>query len=138
MDVNKIEELIRVLEGSPNEELCVQKGDYRVCIKKGTKPAPAPVEKTAKPAPVPAPPTPPQPEERFITAPMVGIFHVTEGIAAVGATVTEGQVVGSIESVKLANDIKSNVAGTVVEVMVEDGMPVEYGQQLFKVEPGRV
>lgn len=131
MDVEKIEELIRVLEGSPNEELCVQKGDYRVCIKKGTKPAPTPVKKASQPAAAPAPP---QPKERFINAPMVGIFHVVDGIAAVGATVSEGQVVGSIESMKLANDIKSKVAGTVVEVMVEDGMPVEYGQQLFRVE----
>ena len=49
MDVEKIEELIRVLEGSPNEELCVQKGDYRVCIKKGQKPAPR-AKKAAQPA----------------------------------------------------------------------------------------
>ena len=133
MDVKKIEELIRVLEGSPNEELCVQKGDYRVCIKKGAKPAPTPAKPSAQPggAPVPAPIT--EPEERFVTAPMVGIFHVVDGIAQVGAAVSEGQVVGSIESMKLANDVVCRVVGIVAEVLVEDGMPVEYGQPLFRV-----
>jgi acetyl-CoA carboxylase biotin carboxyl carrier protein len=133
MDVDKIEELIRVLEGSPNEELCVQKGDYRVCIKKGAKPAPTPVKKASPPTTGPVE-APAQPKERFITAPMVGIFHVVDGIAQVGSAVTEGQVVGSIESMKLPNDIKSSVAGVVVEALVEDGMPVEYGQPLFRVE----
>jgi len=134
MDVAKIEELIRVLEGSPNEELCVQKGDYRVCIKKGTAPAPAPVKSVSQPAAPAAAPAPAKPKDLFIAAPMVGIFHVVDGIAQVGATVSEGQVVGSIESMKLANDIKSCATGTIVEVLVEDGMPVEYGQPLFRVE----
>ena len=133
MDVDKIEQLIRVLEGSPNEELCVQKGDYRVCIKKGAKPAPTPVRKASPPAAAPVE-APAQPKERFITAPMVGIFHVVDGIAQVGSAVTEGQVVGSIESMKLPNDIESSVAGVVVGALVEDGMPVEYGQPLFRVE----
>lgn len=133
MDIAKIEELIRVLEGSPNDELCVQKGEYRVRIKKGPAPAQASEARTPRPAPATTP-APPQPKEHFITAPMVGIFHVAEDAATVGATITEGQVVGSIESMKLANDIKSHVAGKIVEVMVEDGMPVEYGQQLFRVE----
>ena len=137
MDVEKIEELIRVLEGSPNEELCVQKGDYKVCIRKGPKPAPTPAKTSAQPvgAPVPAPKV--EPEERFVTAPMVGMFHVVDGIAEVGAAVSEGQVVGSIQSMKLANDIVSHVAGIVAEVLVEDGMPVEYGQPLFRLEPAR-
>ena len=66
---------------------------------------------------------------------MVGMFHVVDGIARVGAEVSEGQVVGSIESMKLANDIVSEVAGRVREVLVEDGMPVEYGQPLYRLEP---
>ena len=134
MDVEKIEELIRVLEGSPNEELCVQKGDYRVCIKKGAKPASTPAKTSAQPGGAPVPAAAIEPEERFVTAPMVGIFHVVDGIAQVGAAVSEGQVVGSIESMKLANDVVCRVAGIVAEVLVEDGMPVEYGQPLFRVK----
>lgn len=133
MDVKKIEELIQVLEASPTEELCVQKGDYRVCIRKGKKP---PVAQAKKPLanPSQAPTSHAAAAERNITAPMVGIFHVVDGIAHVGGTVSEGQVVGAIESMKLSNDIKSKVSGVVREVLVEDGMPVEYGQPLFRVE----
>ena len=133
MDIEKIEELIRVLEGSPNEELCVQKGDYRVCIKKGAKPSVATARRSSQPSAAPTVVTQAQPKEHFISAPMVGIFHTVDGIAQVGASVIEGQVVGSIESMKLNNDIVSKVAGTIVEAMVEDGTPVEYGQQLFRV-----
>lgn len=132
MDVQKIEELIRILEASPTEELCVQKGDYKVCIRKGKKP---PVAQAKKPVAGDSPAPPSHTTERYITAPMVGIFHVVDGIAHVGATVIEGHVVGAIESMKLTNDIRSKVSGVVKEVLVEDGMPVEYGQPLFKVEP---
>lgn len=134
MDVEKIEELIRVLESSPNEELCVQKGDYRVCIKKGRKPIAPPIKKTQA-AGTPVPAQQPQPTEHFVNAPMVGIFHVVSGVAKVGAIISEGQVIGSIESMKLANDVTSSIAGTVLEVLVEDGMPIEYGQPLFRMEP---
>ena len=134
MDVHKIEELIRVMEASPTEELCVQKGDYKVCIRKGHRP-PATQAKKPSAHTTQAPAAHAASAERFINAPMVGIFHVVDGVAQVGASVAEGQVVGVIESMKLGNDIKSNVAGVIKEVMVEDGMPVEYGQPLFRVEP---
>lgn len=130
MDVKKIEELIRVMEASPTEELCVQKGDYRVCIRKGKKP---PVAQVKRSAAATAPAANAQVVERFIKAPMVGIFHLADE-ARLGAAVAEGQVVGSIESMKLQNDVKSKTPGVIKEVLVDDGMPVEYGQQLFKVE----
>lgn len=134
MDVQKIEELILVLEVSPTEELCVQKGDYKVCIRKGKKPPVAQARK-AQANPVPAASSGSPVAELYINAPMVGIFHVVDGIARIGASVSEGQVVGAIESMKLDNEIKSKVSGIVKEVLVEDGMPVEYGQPLFKVGP---
>ena len=123
MDVQKIEELIRILEASPTEELCVQKGDYKVCIRKGKKPHAAHAKKPVA-ADSPAPPTCSPAVEQYITAPMVGIFHIVDGIEHVGATVSEGHVVGAIESMKLSNDIRSKVSGVVKEVLVEDGMPV--------------
>lgn len=135
MDVQKIEELIQILEAAPTEGLCVQKGDYKVCIRKCKKPAVARARKpVAGESPV-APPSHTPAAEMYITAPMVGIFHVVDGVAHVGGTVIEGHVVGAIESMKLSNDIRSKVSGVVKEVLVEDGMPVEYGQPLFKVEP---
>jgi len=137
MDVGKIEELIKVLEGSRTEEIAVRKGDFTIQIKKGHKPAPvqtAHVKPTGKSSPR-ADVTPVEPDDELILAPMVGIFHVVDGIARVGANVNKGQVVGTIESMKLLNDVVSNVSGTIKEVLVEEGTPVEYGQPLCRIEP---
>ena len=73
--------------------------------------------------------------EVFITARMVGIFHSIDSVGAVGTAVKAGQVVGAIESMKLLNDAVSDHDGVIAEVLVEDGMPVEYGQRLFRLEP---
>jgi acetyl-CoA carboxylase biotin carboxyl carrier protein len=69
-----------------------------------------------------------------ISAPMVGIFHLIDGIAMPGATVKKGQAVGVIESMKLMNEVVAQEDGQIAEVYVEDGMPVEYGQTLFRLE----
>lgn len=137
MDVEKIEQLIKVLQSSKTEELSVHKGEFRVSIRKGKTPAPA-AKASTKPAKqsVRQDTQPAAPDEHFILAPMVGIFHTIDGIARAGAKVEEGQVIGSIESMKLLNDVVSGTSGIVSEVLVEDGMPVEYGQPLCRVEPG--
>ena len=62
--------------------------------------------------------------EVLIRAPIVGLFHSVEGLCEVGASVRAGQTVGAIESMKLLNDIVSDVSGEVIESMVEDGVPV--------------
>jgi biotin carboxyl carrier protein len=72
--------------------------------------------------------------EVFVTAPMVGIFHSIDCIGMVGTSVRAGQVLGSIESMKLMNDVICRFDGTIAESLVEDGMPVEYGHKLFKLE----
>jgi biotin carboxyl carrier protein len=136
MDIAKIEQLIEVLEGSRSEELCVRKGDLSVCIKKCGRPAPRPGQPAEQPVAECAgvPLQEEQSNERLILAPMVGIFHAVDGIMAENARIKAGQVVGSIESMKLLNDIISEVSGAVLETMVEDGTPVEYGQPLCKIE----
>ena len=77
----------------------------------------------------------------FIKSPMVGTFYrsSTPGTAAfveVGQAVKEGDALCIIEAMKLMNEIQAEVKGTVVEVLVENGQPVEYGQRLFKVKQG--
>ena len=137
MDIAKIEQLIEVLEGSRSEELCVRKGELSVCIKRGWRPTPRPSQPLELPVAESASAPLVQEEEsneRLILAPMVGIFHAVDGIMAENAQIKAGQVVGSIESMKLLNDIVSDVSGAVRETMVEDGTPVEYGQPLCKVE----
>jgi acetyl-CoA carboxylase biotin carboxyl carrier protein len=137
MDIARIEQLIEVLEGSRSEELCVRKGELSVCIKRGPRPTPKPVQPAQFPAIGSLDEPVPEEElsnERLILAPMVGIFHAVDGIMAENAQIKVGQVVGSIESMKLLNDIISDVSGAVRETMVEDGTPVEYGQPLCKIE----
>lgn len=136
MDVKKIEELIEVLQGSRAEELCIHKGDSTVCIKKGKRPvAAASPKKSAKPAQTHIQVKETSPKESYIRAPMVGLFHKAEEISSGATTITKGQVVGTIESMKILNDVSADISGTITEVLVEDGIPVEYGQPLYKIEP---
>ncbi|MCX8052178.1 MAG: hypothetical protein N3B12_00070 [Armatimonadetes bacterium] len=134
MDIGKIEKLIEVLEASRVEEISVRKGAFGVHIKKGARPArvvtagartDAPSQQTTEEGPS---------GERLILAPMVGIFHAVDGVAREGAHISAGQVVGTIESMKLLNDVVSEFSGVVRETMVEDGTPVEYGQPLYRIE----
>lgn len=82
-------------------------------------------------------------QERNLTpikAPMVGTFYRTANpeakpYAEAGQTVEIGQVVCIIEAMKLMNEIKSEVKGRIVEILVENARSVEYGQALFMVEP---
>jgi len=74
-----------------------------------------------------------------INSPMVGTFYCapspdSKSFADVGEQVEAGQVVCIIEAMKLMNEIKSEIKGRVVEVLVENGQPVEFGQPLFRVE----
>jgi len=77
----------------------------------------------------------PAPVGVFISAPMVGIFHSIDSVGARGNAIKAGQAVGVIESMKLMNDIVADQDGVIAEVLIEDGMPVEYGQKLFRLEP---
>ncbi len=99
--------------------------------------------------PQPAPPSAPAPAETtkveenvtFIKSPMVGTFYRTPApemppFVEVGHKVTEKSPVCIIEAMKVMNEIQSEVAGTIVEILLENGQPVEYGQPLFKVKKG--
>ncbi|MES2462257.1 MAG: biotin/lipoyl-containing protein [Armatimonadota bacterium] len=72
-----------------------------------------------------------------LTATMVGIFRALSGDAAVtfGTVVKEGQLVGHIEAMRLMNDCLAPESGTVFNMLVEEGQPVEYGQLLFEIGP---
>nr|MDQ2688378.1 biotin/lipoyl-binding protein [Armatimonadota bacterium] len=89
------------------------------------------------PSETPVAPPPVSPEETepiLLTAPMVGLFHHLSQPVRYGGLITPGEVVGSIESMKLMTDVPAQQGGRVVEVLVEDGGPVEYGQALFRLD----
>ena len=75
-----------------------------------------------------------------VKSPMVGTFYSapepgTKPYVSVGSRVTKGQILCIIEAMKIMNEIDSEVAGIVTEVLASDAQPVEYGQPLFRIDP---
>jgi acetyl-CoA carboxylase biotin carboxyl carrier protein len=139
MDISDIEELVSIVRDARISELTVSSGSTTVRLRKqiphGTALAPSqPPVLNKESGSVQADEPTDEPSSAYISAPMVGIFHIAEGLTSPGATVKAGQVVGAIESMKLMNDVVSQYDGVVAEVLVEDGAPVEYGQNLFRIE----
>ncbi|MEP7041300.1 MAG: biotin/lipoyl-containing protein [Chloroflexota bacterium] len=131
-------------EASGLDELEVEVGDLVVRL---TRPRAAAV---ATPAPVASPPaaaaeplTPygePAPGMRFVTAPLTGVWYASPSPGArpyvqQGDEIGAGAVVGLIEAMKLFNEIKSDVAGKVVRVLVERGTLVKRQQPIVEIDP---
>jgi acetyl-CoA carboxylase biotin carboxyl carrier protein len=94
----------------------------------------------AAPAEAAPAPAPPQSNLVEIKSPMVGTYYRAPAPEAppyveVGSRVTRGQTLCILEAMKLMNELESDVAGTVREICVDNGEPVEYGQVLFRIEP---
>jgi acetyl-CoA carboxylase biotin carboxyl carrier protein len=94
------------------------------------------------PMPSEEPPRAEAPKSSLLEArsPMVGTFYASpepgaKPYVAVGTRVSQGQVLCIIEAMKIMNEIESEFAGVVKEVLVQDSQPVEYGQVLFRVDP---
>jgi len=143
-----IEEMLQLMESRGLIELEMEHHGLRIRLKKALGAAAAPfidtagVGVSARQA-VPAPQAAVAPEEQegvAIKSPMVGTFYRAPAPDAppfleAGQNVTVGQVVCIIEAMKLMNEIKSEVAGCVLQVLVQNGDPIEFGQPLFIVEP---
>ncbi len=147
LEVAEIRRLIRLVQRTGIGELELSSGDRSVrisafgaAVTHGT-PAGMPVAVTAdRAAAAPVLPTPEPSTTVAITSPMVGTFYRAPAPDAdpyveVGDTVDVGQTVCIVEAMKLMNEIESEVKGRIVKVLVENAQPVEYGQQLFLVEP---
>ncbi len=102
-----------------------------------------PVPPEAPPAPAPEPTaeeTQPQEDLHEIKSPIVGTFYRAPApgeapFVEVGDHVNPGDVLCIVEAMKVMNQIKSDVAGTIVEILPKNGEPVEYGQVLFRIRP---
>ncbi|MHB8169939.1 MAG: sodium-extruding oxaloacetate decarboxylase subunit alpha [Thermincolia bacterium] len=150
MNLKEIKELIKMLDETDISELNLESEGVKICIRKGVvATAVAPVAVSVAPVAAQAPAAkaeaaPAAPAARAdnvveITAPMVGTFYRTPSpdaapFAQVGDAVSKGQAVCIIEAMKLMNEIEAEVGGRIIEVLVENGQPVEYGQPLFLVE----
>jgi acetyl-CoA carboxylase biotin carboxyl carrier protein len=148
MTIQEIKELLDLFHSSGVSEMEVQRGDGRVRFTRGVAvasqgatalSAPAPVTMAA-PAVAAAAPVAAAEENTIVKSPIVGTFYESPSPDApafvkVGDQVEKGKVLCIIESMKLMNEIESEVAGTIVARLVENGRPVEYGEPLFSVKP---
>ncbi len=97
-------------------------------------PVPAPLPTTLPGAPV----VTEEPGVTYVKSPMVGTFYrspspESKAFVDVGSKIEENSLVCIIEAMKIMNEIQAETKGIVVEVLVENGQPVEYGQRLFKL-----
>ena len=152
MSNDEIKELIQLVVESGIAELELQRGDERVRIRRilgqeiaAPMPMPAPrpatVVETAQPVAAPSAPAPlPAASEHIVKSPIVGTYYESPKpgdppFVKVGDAVEPGQVLCIIESMKLMNEIESEIAGTAVAKLMESGRPVEYGEALFAIRP---
>tara|TARA_Y100001968_G_C18919322_1_gene509035 strand:- start:98 stop:589 length:492 start_codon:yes stop_codon:yes gene_type:complete len=105
---------------------------------------PPPPQRKIEASTVPSTPPPSVPGSRSdlveVTAPMVGTFYRAPGpeeppFVEVGSRISVGQAVCILEAMKLMNELESEVGGEVVEILVENGTPVEFGQVLMRLKP---
>ena len=145
MDIRKVKKLIELLEESDIAEIEIHEGEESVRISRASTVVPtmlaAPAAAPAVAAPVAAeaaPAVPREPEGHIIRSPMVGTFYRAPSPGA-KTFVEEGQMVSSgdtlciIEAMKILNQIESDKSGKVIEILVENGQPVEYNEPLFVI-----
>ena len=144
MDLRKIKSLLDLVAESGVAEFEICEGPDRIRVINHPQ-TPVQVVQTTAPAPVavaaaaaaPAPePAEPKVEGTPLTSPMVGTFYRAPSPGAkpfveVGDTVKKGQTVCIIEAMKLLNEVEAETDGVVKEICVENGQPVEYGQNLL-------
>lgn len=143
VDLETIEKLADLVAAKDLGEITIADGEKTITVK-GKKclppmplsPAGAPVAAAAPAAPAEAPAVPQKPAGKAIKAPLVGTFYAAPSpdqkpFVQVGDTVKKGDVVLIIESMKLMNEVTSDIDGVVQEILVKNGEAVEYDQPLM-------
>ena len=135
MDLRKIKSLLDLVAESGVAEFEICEGPDRIRVINHPQ-TPVQVVQTTAPAPAAAEPAEPKVEGTPLTSPMVGTFYRAPSPGAkpfveVGDTVKKGQTVCIIEAMKLLNEVEAETDGVVKEICVENGQPVEYGQNLL-------
>ena len=138
MDLNLVKMIIRLMEEEGLSEFEWEGDGVKIRLKKSgadsSHPPPAP------PAPTPPASAPaPDKDTAAIVSPMVGTFYRSSAVTAppfveAGRRVKKEDVVCIIEAMKVMNEGTADVEGAIVEVLVKDGQPVEFGQPLFRVK----
>ncbi len=162
MDLQEIRRIVELMNDHGLTHFHLSKKDFDLKLKKGADaddlknllaslPAPAAAAHGAPAHAAPAASAPsaasaasagdaaPAAEGEEITSPMVGTFYRkpapdADAFVDVGSTVSEGQTICIIEAMKVMNEIKAEKSGTITEVAVEDGNPVQFGDVLYRIK----
>jgi acetyl-CoA carboxylase biotin carboxyl carrier protein len=161
MDLNYIKKLVKLVDESGVDEIEIEEEGAKIRVSKSRHnssaaptylpqyfsqppalPQPA-VEQTANPGPAAEAAAVPKAEGKKyheVRSPIVGTFYSAPAPNAdpyvqIGSSVQEGTILCIIEAMKLMNEIESDTAGKVAQILVQNGQPVEYNQPLFLVEP---
>jgi acetyl-CoA carboxylase biotin carboxyl carrier protein len=155
LDLKEIKELIALMRKNDLSVFKLEQEGFKVTLKRGSDPiittapaasqmAPMTVVQPVATAPAgpPAASPPPASGEKLtdITSPMVGTFYVAPGegmppFVKVGQQVDKETVLCIIEAMKVMNEIKADCEGTIVEIVADNGKPVQFGQILYRVRP---
>jgi acetyl-CoA carboxylase biotin carboxyl carrier protein len=143
VDLKDIKAIIDLMQKNGLTAFEMEKGGFRIALAKESALAPAvsyaPAPVAAAPAPAAATPAEAAPAAsgKEIASPMVGTFYTSPSpesppFVKVGQKVTPDTVVCIIEAMKVMNEIKAEVSGTITEVAAENGQPVQFGQALYR------
>ncbi len=159
LDHDQLHKLLDALGESDIQEFRLEGDDFRLEVRRNlpvTAVAAQAVPVAHVPAPVPVVDVPAQGESASaappaaagsrsdlvdVTAPMVGTFYTAPApgeapFVEIGNRINAGQTICILEAMKLMNELEAEVAGEVVEILVDNGTPVEFGQVLMRVKPG--
>ncbi|MBI2870888.1 MAG: acetyl-CoA carboxylase biotin carboxyl carrier protein [Candidatus Omnitrophica bacterium] len=147
MNLKEIKEMINLMNESGLSELELERDGLRIKLRKGSAPevsmglAPLPPGGTLSAGAQAGEPSQPEAEEGVleVKAPMVGTFYRAPApdappYAEEGQRIEKGQVLCIIEAMKLMNEIKSELSGTIKDILVRNGDPVEFDQTLFRIK----
>ena len=159
MDISYVKKVIKLLENSSIDEIEIEEEGKKLRVARNavapqmmSYPVGMPQVPAVAPAPAPAasgpqadkPATASEPASgayHEVKSPIVGTFYRAPSpdadvYVAEGQRVKAGQVMCIVEAMKLMNEIESDIDGTVVKILVENGKPVEYNQPLFLIDTG--
>ena len=161
MDLKQIKQIIDLMKRSELTEFAIEEEGFKLKIRRGANGLPvvsststvsaaplAPARESAPAIAAPAPAAALVPAAAadeagiiYVKSPMVGTFYrsgspESKPYAETGTKIVENSVVCIIEAMKIMNEIQAEIKGTVLEILVENGQPVEYGQKLFKIKQG--
>lgn len=156
LNLEQIEKLVEIMKDSDLSSMEIEEETFRIRLARekeivavhgsggSGQSAPAAPPVTAAPAPESSAAEGPPPDEKgivYVKSPMVGTFYRAASpesppFVEEGGKVKTDSVVCIIEAMKVMNEIQSEVSGKILEILVENGEPVEFGQSLMKVKEG--